>query len=308
MSRKHFISNLDTQQILAGLRFSFPHLPAFDDLELMGDGFSSYVVLAAGEYLFRIAKHRQAMRGHLLESKVLPRIAADLPTSIPKPIWQQDPNDYFPFGVSGYRYIPGVPLNPDVVTDLDCGAIARDLAEFLLGLHEIPEQQVQDCGLGNRVDSRSLPDAVTAVLASALAGTERGKLVDWWHAGFESIVDQPTPRLLHGDLWYENIILAEDLTEVAGVVDFESMAFGDIARDFAPLRYLGDEFADLVVSAYREMGGVTGPNLALRLQREALLREFAGLVYAVQFPESGELTDSVAKLRKLLVSMELADH
>ena len=306
--KQRFISHLGTQQILAGLRICFPHLSPFDEFELLEDGFSSYVVLVAGEYLFRIAKHVGARQGHLLERKVLPRITAHLPTRIPEPIWQQDPNDYFPFGVSGYRYIPGVPLTPDRLTELDGGAIARDLAEFLLALHEIPVHEVQDCGLTHSVDSHSLPEAVAAALAAALTGPEHEKLVDWWHAGFESMADQPTPRLLHGDLWYENIILAEDLTEVAGVLDFESMAIGDIARDLAPLRYLGDEFADLVVSAYREMGGTTGADLDLRLQRAALMRECAGLVHAVQFPESLEMTDSVAKLRKLLVSMELTDY
>ena len=56
------------------------------------------------------------------------------------------------------------------------------------------------------------------------------------------------PRLLHGDLWCENILLSPDLSHMVGVVDFEQIRIGDPVSEFAALRYVGDEFVDRVRS------------------------------------------------------------
>lgn len=308
MPGESFLKDLHPEKIITALRDSFPDLADYartycNEIELLGSGFGSQVVLFESTYIFRIAKHPQAMQGHLLERQILPRIAADLPIRIPEPIWQQQTNEHFPFGVSGYRYIPGIPFSPDHINRMDHQSIAQQLAEFLLALHQIPLAQVQDCGLRDAGLSGLLSDEIIAALAFALDKAEQNKLVSWWEAGLETVIDQFTPRLLHGDFWYENMILDENLKSLVGVVDFESMAIGDIAHDLAPLEYLGEEFTNLVVTAYRELGGTVENNLILRMQRALLLREFNGLVYAVQYPESLELADSLTKIRRLATSI-----
>jgi|TARA_B100001971_G_scaffold190553_1_gene193394 aminoglycoside phosphotransferase (APT) family kinase protein len=305
---ERFVKELASEQIVEGLHFTFPELASLQKIEILENGFSSYVVLAADEYVFRIAKHTQAMQGHVLENQVLPRIEAYLPTRIPHPHWHQDPNDYFPFGVTGYRYIPGVPLSPKRLDQQNCQQIAQDLAAFLLALHEIPLQELQDCGLKKSADLQPRPDEVSEALALGLDKDEQRKVIDWWKAGLETESDRYTARLLHGDLWFENIILDGNLGGVVGVVDFESMLIGDIARDLAPLSYLGEKFLNLLVRTYREKGGRLDDDLPRRMRQAILEREVGGLIYALRYPESNELVDSLAKIRQLLVSMERSDY
>ena len=72
-------SGFDLNQIRAGLRQINPPFSNPDKLKLLGDGFSSYVILVADEIIIRIAKNAQAMAGHKKERAILPRLRAYLP-------------------------------------------------------------------------------------------------------------------------------------------------------------------------------------------------------------------------------------
>src|SRR5688572_17500807 len=104
-----FLSGLTLDQIRAGLQQVFPSLmPELGQLKLLNDGFSSYVVLVADEFILRSAKHAEAMTGHLSEQSILPLLQKHLPVQAPQPSWRAGPSDFFPFGVMGYRAIPGI--------------------------------------------------------------------------------------------------------------------------------------------------------------------------------------------------------
>lgn len=94
-----------------------------------------------------------------------------------------------------------------------------------------------------------------------------------------------------------NILLNETLDAVVGVIDFETVAVGDVARDFAAQKYIGHGFLEDVVSNYQRLGGEVGSQFIDRLRWFSMLREISGLAYAITYPESEEFEDSLQKVR-----------
>lgn len=120
-----------------------------------------------------------------------------------------------------------------------------------------------------------------------------------FHAWWDGYRAQPgryayTPRLLHNDLWCENILLADDLSHAVGVVDFEQMRIGDPVAELAALRYVGG-LVDRVRATYAPAHDLE-PHIGERLRAAVLLRELGGLRYALRYPQSGELEDAVEKV------------
>ena len=104
------------------------------------------------------------------------------------------------------------------------------------------------------------------------------------------------PLLLHGDLWYENILLSPDGKKVVGVLDFENFGLGDPAADFMTQLYVGEDFAGAVLAAYRRMGASAEVQGAEgRMHRLLGLRELQGLAYGI---ETGSIDpDTYDKIR-----------
>src|SRR5688572_2058012 len=119
-----FLANLTLDQIRDGLQQLFPSLKSdLSRLKILNDGFSSYVILVADEIILRIAKHADAMAGHLKEQAILPLLQKHLPFQVPKPIWRAGPSDFFPFGVMGSRRIAGIPFSLNLAPHVKLNSI-----------------------------------------------------------------------------------------------------------------------------------------------------------------------------------------
>ena len=296
------MSELTLDQVKDGLQQAFPSLmPESSQLKFLNDGFSNYVILAADEFILRIAKHADAMAGHLKEQAILPLLQKHLPVQVPEPIWQAGPSDLFPFGVIGSRRISGIPFSLSLVPHIELSSIAQDLARFLVALHKIPLAEMTALDLGAPTELVSLRAEVMPTLHTYLTADEYEKIGMWWERYLRSEArDSFAPRLIHGDPWGENIILNEALNGVKGVVDFETVCIGDVAQDFAAQKYLGSGFLSQVVENYREFGGELDQHFPIRLRGWSMLRELRGLGYAIKYPGSGELPDSIQKVRSEL--------
>lgn len=90
-------------------------------------------------------------------------------------------------------------------------------------------------------------------------------IVRWWasYRGFRRL-PLPTPALVHGDLWYGNILVDPGHTRILGLLDWEEMAFDDPSQDFATVRHSGDTFSDDVLAAYARAGGAIDAGLLAR--------------------------------------------
>jgi aminoglycoside phosphotransferase (APT) family kinase protein len=266
------------------LQRAFPELDVAP-LRLLDVGFGSTVVETADGVVLRVARHARAAKGHAREADLLPQLRGRLPVAIPDPRWRIEPGGEFPFGVIGYRKLPGEPLVPGDADE----AVAADVAAFIARLHDIRHV---DAPSYHSDPVRELHDATTGVLRRVLSSDEFDRLTSWWD---ELRADERfrsfEPRLRHGDLWYENLLVEDG--RLVGVIDWGTAEYGDPAEDFDALRHVSDDFADAVLGAYP----YADADLRHRIERHWELRELWGIFLALELGDEAELDDGVRKLR-----------
>jgi aminoglycoside 2''-phosphotransferase len=252
-------------------------------LRLLDVGFGSTVVETADGIVFRVARHPRAAGGHTRELQLLPQLGGRLPVDVPVPRWRLEPDADFLHGAIGYRKLRGEPLTAGGGTH----RLAEDVALFLRALHRLQDIDAES----RELDLDSLREATLPALEHTLEPAELARLDCWWHeirsdAGLRTF----EPALRHGDLWYENLLVAGG--RLVGVLDWEGAAFADPAQDFAPLPHLGDPFSEAVLGLYGASDA-----FRLRAQRHWELRELYGIRLALELDDADELADSVRKLR-----------
>ena len=70
---------------------------------------------------------------------------------------------------------------------------------------------------------------------------------------FEYINNFEDFHYTHGDFWQENLIISEDYQHLVGVIDFDNFGINDIARDYAALFNLGDDFINKIIDKSSEI-------------------------------------------------------
>lgn len=292
----------DLKDIERRLAQLFPEL-AVAPLREVEIGFGSVVVETGDGVVIRIPRHARAAQGHALEAKLLPALRDRLPLAVPEPRWHVEPGTAgFPHGATGYERLAGRPLSPALLATLDAARIASDLAGFLLALHRFPAEEAEEIGVPQADrDLGSLQafrDDVLPPLADALTAEELRAVRAWWD---RFLADQDLlgfePALRHGDLWYDHVLIGEELGRPVAVVDWEAAALGDPARDFAVQFHLGASFANAVLAAYGAHGGEVDQPLRHRIARQWELREFGGVRAAAELQDREELEDAIRKLR-----------
>jgi aminoglycoside phosphotransferase (APT) family kinase protein len=295
--------SLDLYTVGARLAILFSDLDSIMPLHVLGSGFSSLVVETAGGIVFRIARNHRAASLHAKEARLLPQLKSHLPLPIPEPQWYAAPSDAFPFGVIGYHKLAGIPLRRGRLAPSSRWSIALRLASFLHALHGFPTSQARALHLPGPTEFReqmaTLRLEVLPPLRHALTRQEYRTLARWWDAFLrDRVLQQFTPILQHGDLWYENILTDATRSVVTGVLDFESSAIGDPAQDFATLNYFGQQFVSDIIEAYQAAGGNLGEYFNYRVQKYWELRDFGGVQFAIDFNDTQEFEASLAKLRE----------
>ncbi len=284
------------------LQCAFQDLPAIESLHKVGDGFGSSVleVEAGGAFMFRLGRHAASAHGYEREWRLLPALAPRVPLAIPCPRWYAAPCKNFPFGALGYPKIAGTSLHPRHLTASTRPRLIDGIARFLVALHAFPTFEAVSLGIplwDAQAEARAQEADTLMLLRERLTPVEWARVAAWLQEfQRDPVMLDSQPSLIHGDLWYENVLVNQDATALEGVVDFESARVGDIAQDFATLRYLGDDFAAAVLRAYTLAGGRPGPNIAQRVERFWEYREFPTLLHLWQIGDLVELEESIHKL------------
>lgn len=277
---------------------AFPDLERIAPLRVLGEGFSSTALETADGVIFRLARHAQAGAKYAREARILAWVGPFLPVAVPEPRWHAASSADFPFGVIGYRKLPGQPLEPDV---MDVGALraaARQIGEIIAALQRVPndilpppEEPSVHLSKWRRMRAVSAP-----ALKRSLAREEYQNVQDWWE---ELLADEHmhrfAPVFAHGDLWYGNMLAQAG--RITGLLDFEEAGLGDPAQDFVPQLYLGERFLEWVLEAFQSAGGAVDAMFSHRLRRLWALREFTGLVHAIE-QDPTEFADAIDKLRR----------
>jgi len=234
--------------------------------------------------IYRRATSAQAADVLRRQFRFLPRFRELLPFPVPAP-------EAMVGDALVYRKLPGCPMPADAYTRFDSRELARDIASFLHALHTLP---VEDC-LAWGVSERDRTEALLCAFDHALPAlsAEDRQSAQVWRSGFNGGEYQAV--VVHGDLWYENILIDTETHRLAGVIDFEATSLGDPAWDLATQLHCGVEFASLVFEAY----GPKDPGMWTRSQQLFQLRQFEGLDWAVHHGDAAEFEASVEKLRSV---------
>ena len=295
----------DLTDIAAALGEAFPGLPPVGALTKLGEGFNSLAVETADGIVFRIAKNSETSERHAKEAKLLPVLGAYVTVPIPQPKWHTRASAQLTFGAIGYPKIDGLPLAPSFPSSKQAQRIASGIARFLVALHGFPPDQAIELGVPGP-DARhplllTMQQDVLPPLRDALSADEFRRVETWWDSFLnDARMWRYNPVLSHCDLWYENILVDREMTEVLGVLDFENVTVGDSAADFATLLHhrSGHDFLARVERAYLELGGTLDADHAYRVQRLWELRPFDGIQFSANFNDAQEMSDSIAKLRR----------
>lgn len=273
---------------------AFPDLAPVAPLQLLGEGFRSRAVATASGAVIRIGKQPEAAADYAREWRLLPALRPHLSVAIPEPQWYTAPTDAFPHGALGYPRLPGrTPAEVDV-------GLARDLAQFLVELHDLPLALGARAGLPT-IDARQrllqARPVVQPVLRERLTPPEANRLEQWW----DQLVADPQMRVpaltvCHHDLWRDNLLTNEE-GRLTAVLDFAHAEIADPAQDFAAPHEFGDAFAVDVLQTYRRNRGVWDEHLPHRSQRYWEGRPLGGLAWAIEHEDREETNAALRKIR-----------
>ena len=288
-------------QIAAALMATFPDAGSIESVTVLREGFRNIVLETSGGDVFKIAKNWEASATYAMEQRVLPELGESLAAPIPYPLWYAGKSPRFPFGVLGYPKLAGTSLRPEVPLSKELNTLARDIARFMFSLHRVPVTDSLKQHLP-RPDTywyqlAKVPDAILPTLRELLSDAQYATVKRWWNDFLEDDrVRRFTPVVVHGDLSYDNILVSGDRSTVTGVVDFENLALGDPAQDFATQLHLGRDVAESVLEHYQAAGGILDTDVRYRMQKRWELRGFNGMQLAIHFEDQAAFDTALANL------------
>ncbi|SDO49768.1 Phosphotransferase enzyme family protein [Paenibacillus sp. yr247] len=273
-----------------------------NDIEILGEGFGSIVIEQNDGSIFRIAKTMETAQQYTKEFQMLPQIRTFLDIEIPLPISYMFDPSINPSGIMRYKKLKGTPLNPDLLISKNLTIIAKQLAEFIIKLHQIPISTL-DSSCPQESNNKSLIQILRKdtkeLLTQVLTVKEQQKLAKWWEETLEdSTFFSHRFVLCHGDLWYENILVDDLCSRITGIIDFSDMTIGDPAKDLATQVYMGEDFYNLILSEYKH-SFPEDTTIERRVKKHQGLRELGGLLYAIKHDNS-EIEDSISKIRTVI--------
>jgi aminoglycoside 2''-phosphotransferase len=231
----------DKERYRALLRSVRPDLSTarFDDL---GEGWDNILFVIDEERIVRFAKDERTSRMLESEASLLQAIGPALPVRTPHPEFVARSPVAPDIALMIYRRIPGLSLDDVALDDALVSGIAADLARFLDALHgispglldaiEIPRFTPDGWVERHQMLYRRTRDAVRR----GLGATEFERYEAWWcdyltnpeYRAFE-------PRLIHGDLAPEHVLIEMEPWRLSGIIDFGDAMWADPALDLAGL-------------------------------------------------------------------------
>lgn len=222
------------------------------------------IVIVNNALVFRFPRSVAAAETLDREIVLLTALQGALPLPIPDPIYSYVDPATGRTAFMGYPLLPGVPLEPQHLTEIDdettLDDIATQLATFLRALHRVPLDII----------GTAMPVAEDQADWSALYADFREQLFPLMRPDAREAVSQAfdtylnesrhfafTPAMRHGDFGIGNILFDPATRQVSGIIDFGSAGPGDPAQDLgALLASFGRTFVERMHPAYPELEGM----------------------------------------------------
>jgi aminoglycoside phosphotransferase (APT) family kinase protein len=204
----------------------FPQWAALDVWLVDSQSWDNEVFHLGGDLAVRLPRRTMGARQAERQHRWLRLLAPRLPLPIPVPVGEGRPGHGYPWSWSVVPWFAGeiAALEPE----LDLGAAARDLAEFLHALRRIP-------GPGPPNPFRGIPlarrnDHVRLAI-SQLGGVvaDTAPLLRIWQQALDVPEWAGPPRWFHGDLHPANVVALNG--QVSAIIDFDHVGIGDPACD-----------------------------------------------------------------------------
>lgn len=227
----------------------------------------------------------------------LPKLAPQLPLTIPQPLAKGAPAENYPWVWSVYRWIEGETAASACFEDPRAAAV--DLAAFITALRALDAADAPGPGRHNfwRGGPLVVRDQATRAAIAALAGVvDTGAATRAWEAALSAPAWSAAPVWIHGDMMPGNLLAANG--RLNAVIDFGGLGAGDPACDLMAAWTL---FAGDARAAFREALGADEATWA-RGRGWALHISLVGLpYYRSTFPD-------FAALAARTIEAVLADH
>jgi aminoglycoside phosphotransferase (APT) family kinase protein len=286
--------------VAALVRLQFPDVDP-RNVSLLGEGCDSWAFEVDGRWVFRFPKRDDVEQQLLVESRVLPLLAAHSPLPLPAFRFHGRPSGAFPRRFVGYPKLPGIPG-----IQLDAQAVPLEkwapvMGRFLSWLHRYPVGEVRRLG----VEEQDVTDLIDEVRSDALQDFHRLREVavqaplEKWKAFFIAGAPAPAPQasppvVVHRDLAAEHILFDPAAGEVTGVIDWSEIAVSECSVDLAAFFHWGG--ASGVAAALAHYDGQLEPGALARARFLAACRGVGDVGFGL---ETGRREYVAAGLRAL---------
>lgn len=208
--------------------------------QLIGAGWDNTVFQVNQDLIFRFPRRQIAVSMLATEARVLPAIAGRLPLAIPRPVYQGEPNEGFPWPFLGYSRVDGQTACGVQLRHDQRLALAKPIAGFLASLHAIGGEEAIRLGAGpdslNRMDFEMRLPRCEANLDRIRAWgllLDTGPLEQHLKTTLALAPKQDAPTVLaHGDLYVRHLML-DGAGRLVGVIDWGDLHHGDPAVDLS---------------------------------------------------------------------------
>ena len=219
--------DIDSTLVNRLLTEQFPHLAERSITVVRSTGTVNAIYRLGNDLYLRLPRVATWAESLEREWTWLPKIAPHVSLTIPKPLAQGKPTNWFPCPWAIYRWIGGSPYQDDLITNER--QAARDLVDFILELRSV---DMLGAPRGGRQPLIELDAATRSAIASSqgVIDTEAAS-VAWIHS-LEAPPWNGQPVWIHADLLRPNLLVQGG--QLCGVIDFGGVGIGDPAADVIP--------------------------------------------------------------------------
>jgi len=277
---------------------------------LLRDGWDSVDIETLGGLVFRFAKHENASVNQAMEARLLPFLRGHLTPAVPLPERYACGEEGLPHGVAVHMGPAGMPLKAEAITSRNMDRLARQIAGFLVELHQFPVDRAQALDVPGprqwRGGYQTIRAEVLPALRPKLLISEYGKVRRWWS---DFLADEQAwsflPVLVHRGLVDETILVDAEARTISGVVGWGAAVVGDAAADFVGLvDSYGSDFTWRVTEAYLQHGSSIDGKFLRRVRRLSAATPFATIRRALAYADKGDgpsrdeiIDDGITRLR-----------